>query len=551
MLMNNPNFKLDFNERSDNNNPLVNNFPMGDLFWKYPDRKPLETEIARINQLQQDQVFCSNGGDEAIMLLMRLVNQKQKVILPLPAFSQYTQGLVQWNIEVEYIQPKQDLSLDLDKLLQKIKLQNNVVIIITSPNNPTGEYLSIEIIERLLIVSNNQGSWIFLDEAYIEFCDIASASQNLLDLYDNLVILRTFSKAYGLAGIRVGYLIGSKNRIDAFKKMSLPFNVSQPSINIAMEALQQQNRVLVSQYCQQIIQNRKILMEWLSEKNIPYNSSQGNFILINLPPRKSQAVFSFLKRNKILVRTFIDELLKDCIRITIPYNLSPLLSLLKQSIKPALVCLDMDEVLIDTSKSYQQAIKSTVLELSGTEIAASLIEQYKNQTGFNNDWVVTQKILQSLEKHEDLDKVIEVFQSYYLGENTNNHLNGFIKNETAIISKEFINRINNSTDIDFAVVTGRPRYEADLGLELLGLENLASISLNDVEEAKPSPQGIKTLQNKFSKSSWMCGDNPDDILAAVSSNSLAIGIDPSNKKNLYQYGADIVVNSINDIESWL
>ena len=549
--MNNPDLKLDFNERSDSNNPLLENYPMGDSFWKYPDRKPLEREIAKINQLQEEQVFCSNGGDESIMLLMRLVNQKQKVILPLPTFSQYIQGVVQWNIDTVYIQPKQDLSLDLDKLRQEIEIENNAVVIITSPNNPTGEYLSLEMIENLLGSANKKNSWIFLDEAYIEFCEVKAKSQRLLEQYENLVILRTFSKAYGLAGIRVGYLLGSKKQIESFKKISLPFNISQPSLNIAMEALQKQNRVLVNLYCQKIIKNRTRMMDWLSEKNIPYNLSQGNFLLINLPPRKSQAVFSFLKRNNILVRTFTDNLLKNAIRVTIPYDLNTLLPLMKQSIKPELVCMDMDDVLIDVSKSYQQAIKSTVLELSGIEIENQLIEQFKNQRGFNNDWVLTQKILQTLGESFELDKVIAVFQNYYLGENKNHHPNGFIVNETAIISAKFINKINNLTDCNFAVVTGRPRYEADLGLKLLDLENLPSISLDDVQESKPSPQGINLLQGEFSKSSWMCGDNPDDILAAVNSNSLAIGIDPSNKKNLYQYGADIVVDSINEIESWL
>ncbi len=539
--------KLDFNERSDKNNPLTSEYPFGDLLWQYPDRQPLEKKIADLNNLSSDQVLCTNGGDEAIMILMRIIKEGTPLILPLPAFSQYTWGVKSWKQQAVLIDGQSNLAIDIDATLVAINNSKQSVTILTRPNNPTGESISIETLKTFLETAKKQSSWIFLDEAYIEFSDESSVASSLLNQYDNLVILRTFSKAYGLAGIRLGYLMGAEALIEPFRERCMPFNIPTPSLQIALRAMQESNQLEMKNYCQTIRENRQKISSWLVSIGVKVFPSQANFLLLKLPTNQAKAVKSFLAKNRILLRTFTEGELIDCLRISIPYCIERLFDLLKQALQPQLICLDMDGVLIDTSSSYDEATKATVLQLSNNTIVQSQIDDLKRRGGYNNDWVLTKRLLDDLNCQFSLDEVTKVFQEIYVGKNND----GLMNNEVPLIQSALVSKINQSTKTQFAVVTGRPYKEATIGKKLVNLNELELVSLDDVELPKPSPEGIQKLQKRFSSSSWMCGDNLDDMQAAVGSNSLAIGIGEENQDILYQAGADIVLKSINDLEEWL
>jgi histidinol-phosphate aminotransferase len=238
--MNKP-LKLDFNERSDRVNPLTEKFSYGETLWQYPDREPLERLIAKQNQLLPTQVLCTNGGDEAIMILMRMIKENYQMILPLPAFSQYTWGVKSWQQDALVIPPRENLAIDVEATIAQVKRAKNSVTIITRPNNPTGEAIANADLIAILQAAQTTNSWVFLDEAYIEFAEFDSVVATLLPEYNNLVILRTFSKAYGLAGIRLGYILGRESLIEAFLVRCMPFNIATPSLQVAEQALLDDN----------------------------------------------------------------------------------------------------------------------------------------------------------------------------------------------------------------------------------------------------------------------------------------------------------------------
>jgi len=544
--------KLDFNERCDKSSPLTDNLPVGDSLWQYPERQPLEQIIAEQNGLSVNQVLCTNGGDEAIMILMRMINEGIKLILPLPAFSQYTWGIKSWQLTADVIQAKDDLSINIEETRQAIIENDRSVTVLTRPNNPTGESIAYDDLIGIIQLAKENNGWIFLDEAYIEFSDETSLTETLaakkgLSQFDNLVILRTFSKAYGLAGIRLGYLLGTELLIEQFRVRCMPFNLSAPSIKIAKEALRKTNQTEMKNYCKQIKKNRAILFDRLTSLGINVFPSQANFLFMTLPNNQAKAVKSFMAKNNILLRSFDDTGLTNSLRITIPFEIKKLLELLKQCLQPQLVCMDMDGVLIDTSGSYDQCVLATVKQLSGIKISIESVEVLRCQGGFNNDWVLSKQLLDNLGFNLDLEQVTQVFQLLYLGKNKD----GLVANEKSIISSKLVNQIKQSNNTQFTIVTGRPRKEARFGQALVDLSELELISLDDVKQGKPSPEGIQKLQLKYSNSSWMCGDNPDDMQAAVGSNSLAIGIGEGKVDSLYQAGADIVLKNINELEKWL
>jgi histidinol-phosphate aminotransferase len=543
--MNKP-LKLDFNERSDRVNPLTEKFSYGETLWQYPDREPLERLIAKQNQLLPTQVLCTNGGDEAIMILMRMIKENYQMILPLPAFSQYTWGVKSWQQDALVIPPRENLAIDVEATIAQVKRAKNSVTIITRPNNPTGEAIANADLIAILQAAQTTNSWVFLDEAYIEFAEFDSVVATLLPEYNNLVILRTFSKAYGLAGIRLGYILGRESLIEAFRVRCMPFNIATPSLQVAEQALLDDNQKEMRDYCDLIKKNRQVLSEWLIQNKITVFPSQANFVLIKLPTKMAAAVKAFMAKQGILIRTFTEEELVDCIRISIPTNLKRLIKALQQCLVPELICFDMDGVLIDTSGSYDQSVLATVKALSGRNISVDDIESLRRQGGFNNDWVLSRQLLLNLDVDVSLEKVTDVFQTIYLGENND----GLVNNETPLINQSFVSKINQSNK-NFTIVTGRPKKEALAGQAFVNLSSLELISLDDVQQGKPSPEGIQKLQQKYSELSWMCGDNPDDMQAAVASGSFAIGIGSNKVEALYQAGADIVLDNINELEKWL
>jgi len=538
--------KLDFNERGDKLSPVAVESGYSDL-WRYPERENLESIIAGIESLQTNQVFCTNGGDEAIMILMRLIKETSKLILPLPAFSQYTWGVESWKLDATLVPANDDLTIDLASTKNAVAKTSNSIVVITRPNNPTGEKIQLNSLLDLIETASTNGSKVFLDEAYIEFSDDIIAASELVEQFDNLLILRTLSKAYGLAGIRLGYLLGDEKLISEFKTRSMPFNIPQPSLEIAERALLEDNQKEMLDYCEVIKKNRTELSSWLAKSGIETVESEANFVLFRVSVLQAEAIKSFLNKRDILVRTFERGDLAGCVRVTIPYTLEILMPLLKQVLTPELVCFDMDGVLIDTSESYDLAVKATVEKLGNKAIDVSEVFSFRDSGGFNNDWVLSQALLEQQGIKLTLEEVTEVFQSFYLGENND----GLVANEKKLINASLTSIVNSKEEVQFSIVTGRPRPEAEAGAKLIEFSAAPIISLDDVEQPKPSPEGVKKLQCQFSKNSWMCGDNPDDMQAANGSNSLAIGIGKRNAEALYLAGADVVLESINQLEDWL
>ena len=490
--------KLDFNERSDSNNPLTEDFSYGENLWQYPDRQPLEIRIAESFDLSAEQVLCTNGGDEAIMILMRIVKEMGKMILPLPAFSQYTWGVKSWDQNAIMVSPNDKLGIDIDATRNAIIDNPQAVTILTRPNNPTGESIGFDDLKSLIETAESVNGWVFLDEAYIEFASLESAAFGLLKQFDNLVILRTFSKAYGLAGIRLGYLLGSEKWINEFKQRCMPFNIASPTLTIAMRALDDTNQTEMNNYCEVIRRNRMTLSNWLTENGVEVFPSEANFLLMRFSASQAKAIQSFLSKNDILIRAFSEPELQGCLRITIPYQLEKLQQILAQCLRPQLICMDMDGVLIDTSESYDQAVIATVEQLSGTKVSIEQIESLRRQGGFNNDWVLSQALLSQLGRELELDQVTEVFQKLYLGEGSaaaqevtdistskttsittnkaeidnNENQSGLMANETKLISKQLVSLIKNQQMTEFAIVTGRPRQEAMMGQSMIDLTKL-------------------------------------------------------------------------------
>ena len=296
--------KLDFNERADSIPQWLNKFSVDvSQLWKYPNRQEVEQLIAQNFNTTAAHVFLSNGGDESIELLFKMCKlNKQSVLLPTPAFSQYTHNLKVWDIDNIIIGGLKNLSIDVATIKQN--LHTNQWLILTRPNNPTGECISDDILIDLIKTAKAKGVNVFLDEAYIEFYLENSPVEYALE-FDNVISLRTFSKAYGLAGARLGYLLGCEKLIKQFKQIAMPFNVNNLSLQLLKQALQ--NSMEIIEYCSKIANNRNEIYTFLQSCNIEICNGKGNFLLFKVRSKVKQLLASYMQKNNIQIKTQVND----------------------------------------------------------------------------------------------------------------------------------------------------------------------------------------------------------------------------------------------------
>ncbi len=284
---------------------------------RYPDPfqkevKEMVTQLQSFQGINWDQLFLGNGSDEAIDLLYRIfcTPKEDRVVIMPPTYGVYKVFASLNDVHCSEVPLTEDFSLNMDSL--KSEIVGAKILWICSPNNPTGGVIPLEDIEELLSFYTGI---VVVDEAYIDFAD-ASSAITLLPRYKNLVILRTFSKAWGLAGARIGVAIGSSEIIGYFNKVKYPYNLGNHTQDLLAQAITKESEVI--QRVDHIKQERSWLIEELTK--IPtvkeITPSEANFILVRMEDGKS--AYQYLLDQGVVVRYRGNEVhCKNTIRITI------------------------------------------------------------------------------------------------------------------------------------------------------------------------------------------------------------------------------------------
>jgi len=282
----------------------------------YPDAScsALRETLAARHGVPQDRIAIGNGSSELIAALFRtFVGSERIAALPYPTFALYETAAAAANAAVIRVQTDGDFAIDPDALLAA----SAPVIALVNPNAPTGRLLRLSEIERIV---RNAPGLVLIDEAYIQFAGEAEYSAIPLTLrYDNLVVLRTFSKAYALSGARVGYAVGSRAIIEAFEKTKSIYNVSAVSLSLAHSALQDEPHMRTS--VEAICATRSIVVSELQRIGFRVIPSRTNFVLC-APPDKphdpdAPTLVRMLAEHGFAVRYFDLPRLRDKIRISI------------------------------------------------------------------------------------------------------------------------------------------------------------------------------------------------------------------------------------------
>ncbi|MCM3586507.1 histidinol-phosphate transaminase [Mesobacillus maritimus] len=282
----------------------------------YPDgyATELRDAVAQHVKLKPEQLIFGDGSDELIQIISRaLLRPGVNTVMATGTFSQYKHNAVIEDCEIREI-PLIEGAHDLPSMLEAID-ENTSVVWLCSPNNPTGVYIkSEEIYEFLSKVPEDV--LVVLDEAYYEYvhADDYYDSISLVKQNKNLIVLRTFSKIYGLASLRIGYGIADEAIIKALDPARPPFNVNAVGQAAAIEAIRDQDFV---EKCKQTnIKGLQQFYQFCKEQQLKYYPSHGNFILIEFGCDGNE-VFEFLMERGFIVRSGVPLGFPNCVRVTV------------------------------------------------------------------------------------------------------------------------------------------------------------------------------------------------------------------------------------------
>jgi histidinol-phosphate aminotransferase len=274
----------------------------------YPAREKGEELVANFLGIQPSQLLLTNGADEAIDLLCRAyLDADDELIIVVPAFAMYEVFAQGSGAKVVRVPAGPEFAFPCEEVLQAISPRTRMVII-TNPNNPTGALASR--VDILKVLEAAPEAAVLLDEAYFDFCGQTMMDQ--VGKIPNLFVARTFSKAYGLAGLRLGALAGDAAHISVLRRACAPFNVNLFALECLTEALDDQS--FVSAYVQQVKSTREWLRRQLESLGFKCWPSQGNFVLCRFGAAKRE-VLQALRAQGISVRDRPD--CEGCVRITI------------------------------------------------------------------------------------------------------------------------------------------------------------------------------------------------------------------------------------------
>ena len=266
---------------------------------RYPEVFPIqfiEALSKRIN-IPVESIIAANGSNELMYTaLMAIVGKGTKVLIPSPTFFLYEKIVAILEGELISVSGKADLSFDVDKIIAIAQKENPALIILNSPNSPTGQMLSLADVEKII---SSTDSIVLVDEAYIEFADFPSVLP-LMQKYDRLIVLRTFSKAFSVAGLRIGYLLAQPALCSELLKPKIPFTVNNLSSTVAIKLMQQKN--LIDERIVYIKKQKEYLFQNLCRiDKVKVFPSQTNFLIFKVE-NDSKSLFEKLLAENVLIR---------------------------------------------------------------------------------------------------------------------------------------------------------------------------------------------------------------------------------------------------------
>jgi histidinol-phosphate aminotransferase len=277
----------------------------------YPEREPVERIVAEHHGLGRDQVLLTNGVDEAIHLMAcAFLDEGDEALICTPTFFMYDVSISMMTSKLVRVQTEDDLAFPFERFLEAITPRTKLIIV-ASPNNPTGAVVRPE--HLLAIAKAAPHAVLMVDEAYFHF--FGDTVLDAVATTQNLIVARTFSKAYGLANLRIGMLAGDARLIGFLRKVSSPYNVNGVALAVLPDALK--DRAYLDWYAGQVHAGRERIFEALKELRVRTWPSAANFVLMDIGARHKEFCAVMREKGVLLRDRSSDPGCEGYVRITV------------------------------------------------------------------------------------------------------------------------------------------------------------------------------------------------------------------------------------------
>jgi len=512
---------------------------------RYPDTSGVRSRLAAIHGIDSSRILVTAGGDDALSrCFLALLGEGKSAATTYPTFEMISRYAEQTGVGLVEV-PWWSGPFPVAEVLAAASETTDTVFVV-SPNNPTGAALTSTDLKRMAA----EFRYVVLDAAYVEFAD-----EDLTPIalgIDNVVMIRTLSKAYGLAGLRVGYLLGPPELVDRIAAYGSPYPVAALSAAVAESRLSWPTSE-TERFVETIRSERARLSEVLTTLGTRPLDSQANFVLTECDD--ADWLTAAARSLGVGFRRFADRPgMEEMVRITAPGDDSDfdrLVATLHAALAPQALVFDLDGVLADVSRSQTIAITETAKRF-GVETTPADIELAKARGNASDDWALTRELCARRGVEVSLEEVTERYESLYQGDGGTP---GLKELERPLVDVGTWRRWAEERPL--AVVTGRPRSDAEEFLDRFDLmEGISALITRNEAPLKPDPAPVRlALEALAVKRAWMLGDTPDDIIAARRAGVVPIGVvapgnDPTRVRKTLRNAAR-VLDKITDIEEML
>jgi len=519
-----------------------------DAMRRYPDAATLEAALATRLGVSAERVIVTAGADETIDRACRaMLAPGRNIVLPTPTFEMIARYARLSGGELRPV-PWVGAEWPRAEVLRAVDANTGIVAVVT-PNNPTGAVASLA--DVLAVARAAPHALVMLDHAYIEFADAAHDLTAAVAELPNVLVVRTVSKAWGLAGLRVGYGVGHPELVAWLRACGAPYPVSGPSLTLAHAALESGDD-RVTAFVERVRGERAALEAAMARRGVGVLPSHANFVFARVRDavwlRDAMAGFG------IGVRAFPGRPeLEGAVRLTCPGDADAFERVrhaLDSALAPEALLFDVDGVLVDVSSSYRMAIEQTCAAF-GAQLAPGEVAALKAAGNANNDWDVTRRLLQAHGVEATLEEVTTRFEALYQGADG---APGLRENEALRVPRALLAKL--AQRLPLGLVTGRPRRDLDTFLDRFELRGLfaAQVCMEDAP-LKPDPAPVRLALARLGVTrAWFVGDTPDDIRAARAAGVLPIGVLAPGEQDplpLHRAGAGRVLTDPNAVETLL
>jgi histidinol-phosphate aminotransferase len=539
--------RLDFCE---NTQGYPESYPQGmpeDWTSRYPEYPEFVEKLAAMYGIRPENLILTNGSDEGIMVVCNTFIEpgEDTAIVSRPCFSVIPHSLRLAGAKLVNVDVLPDLNFDIEGIETALKAGAKIAFFAT-PENPTGAQLSAEVIESWC--KNYPNTLIVIDEAYGDFSN--TTVLHLIEKYNNLLILKTFSKAWAMAGLRLGCVFGQPQMIEYLRLVTPVFSVNNAALWTASQLLDRRDDV--TKYVAEVNDRKTRLVKNLQERGFGVINGAGNSILLSLGILADKFC-QFCRDERVLVRNRSRQVFPTPefdpmwgrIRVSIGTEAEQelFLNTLDKFQKSYGIIFDLDGTLVDTSASFDETVAQMVDRYSGKPLQKDELRKLREEGGYNDDWVASIELLKR--------RGVTMSMREFSPEATKLYLSLAPQTETLLLEIEALTRI--AKRFPTFIVTGRTRGEYDpVWGERLNPLFKRVYCLDDIPGlgAKPSPDYInRNLQDFDLKHGVYVGNSVDDMAAALGAGIDRIAITTSaSEEALREAGAQLVISCMSELE---